>query len=87
MWEKPENKEQVIAQFKEPKTNNCQLTAYEATQSYSDGYKSNFTNNKQNPEGTFVFQADTTEFDANASVNSNREIEGTSDLTVNAVAS
>ena len=77
------NKERVIAQFKEPITNNHQLTAYEA-RSYSDGYESDFTANTQISEGTFVFQADT-EFDTSASVNSNGEIEGNppSELTVN----
>ena len=61
---------------------NHQLTAYEAW-SYSDGYKSDFTANTKNSEGTSVFEADT-EFDANTSVNSNEEIEGNlpSDLTV-----
>ena len=69
-------------------TNNkeSQLTAYKA-QSYSDGYESDLTANTQNLEATFAFQADTTEFNANIGVNSNGEIEGTSDLTVNATAS
>ena len=49
------NKEQVIAQFKEPITKNCQLTAYKANWSY--GYDSDFTANTQNSEGTFVFGA------------------------------
>ena len=43
--ENPENKEQVIAQFKEPLTKNRQLTAYKATRSYSDGYDSDFSAN------------------------------------------
>ena len=87
--EKEENKERVIAQFKEPITKNCQLNTYEATQSYSGGYESDFTANTQNSEGIFAFQAET-EFDTSASVNSNGEIEGippSSELTVNAAAS
>ena len=49
------NKDRVIAQFKEPITKNCQLTAYEA-RSYSDGYESDFTTNTQNSEGTFCWK-------------------------------
>ena len=73
--EKEGNKERVIVQFKKSITKNRQLNAYEATQSYSDGYQSDFTTNTQNSEVTFAFQAET-EFDTSASVNSNREIEG-----------
>ena len=50
-----DNKECVIAQFKEPVTKNHQLTAYEAT--CSDGYDSDFTAKTQNSEGTYVFHA------------------------------
>ena len=86
--EDDKNKERIIAQFKTPITQNRQLTAYEATRSYSDGLESDFTVNTHNSECTYVFQADT-EFDTSASVNSNGEIEGNqpSELTVNATAS
>ena len=65
------------------------MTAYEAIGSYSYGYKPDFAANTHNSENTYVFQADTTEFDTNASVNSNGEIESNppSELTVNAAAS
>ena len=81
--EQDKNKERVIAQFKEPITKNRQLTAYQSNSYSHDDYESDFTANTQNSEGTFVFQADT-EFNANTNVNSNRQIEGTNDLTVNA---
>ena len=48
-----DNKEKIIAQFKEPVTKNRQLTAYEANR--NDGYDSDFTANTQNLEGTYVF--------------------------------
>ena len=71
-----DNKEQIIAQFKELVTKNRQLTAYEATQ--SNGYDSDFTADTQNSEGTFVFHAlqAETEFNTSASLNSNGELEG-----------
>ena len=90
--ELPENKDQVIAQFKEPLTKNRQLTAYEATR--SDRYDSDFTANTQKSEGTYVFHAlqARTEFNTTASVNSNGELEGISScelsgLIVNTAAS
>ena len=71
-----ENKEKIIAQFKEPVTKNRQLTAYEANR--NDGYDSDFTANTQNSEGTFAFHAYNAkiEFDTSASVNSDGELEG-----------
>ena len=71
-----DNKEKIIAQFKEPVTKNRQLTAYEANR--NDGYDSDFTANTQNSEETFVFTAYNaeTEFDTSASVNSDGELEG-----------
>ena len=86
------NKKRVIAQFKEPVTKNCQLTAYEASR--SDRYDSDFTANTQNLEGKYVFHAlqAETEFHTSASFNSNRELEAISTcepsgLIVNAAAS
>ena len=84
--EDDKNKEQVIAQFKVLITKNRQLTAYKA-RSYSNGYELDFTANTQNSEAIFVFQVDSTEFNTNVDVNSNGEIEGTSDLTVNTAVS
>ena len=87
-----DNKERIVAQFKEPVTKNRRLTAYEATR--SDGYDSDFTANTQNSEGTFVFHAlqAETEFDTSGSLNSNGELEGIapcepSGLIVNAAIS
>lgn len=52
-----------------------------------DGYKLDYTANINNSEGTHYFVVADTEYDANDSINSNGEIEGTaSDLTVNAAA-
>ena len=78
----------MIAQFKDPLTKSRPLSSYQSiVQDGRDGYDSDFTANTQNSDGTFVFIADT-EFNANASVNSNGEMEGTpSELTVNAAAS
>ena len=76
----------MIAQFKVPVTKNRQLTAYEAEIQYEDGgYESEITANTHNSEHTYVFNAET-EFDTNASVNSNGEIEGNppNELTVKA---
>ena len=51
-----------------------------------NGYNSDYTVNINNIGGTFVFIVDT-EFDTGTSVNTNREIEGTtSDLSVIAAA-
>ena len=70
------NKERIIAQFREQVTKNRQLTAYEANR--NDGYNLDFSANTQNSERTFVFQAvqAETEFDTSASLNSNGELEG-----------
>ena len=89
LWarEQDKNKEHVIAQFKETITTNRKLFSYQSIVTDSwDNHDSNLTANTQNSEGIFVFQANT-EFNANASVNSNGEIRGTSNLIVNAVAS
>ena len=70
--EKEENKERVIAQFNIPITKSRQSTVYEGTRTYFNGYDFDYTTNTQNSEGTFAFNAET-EFDTNASVNSNGE--------------
>ena len=79
------NEELLSAQFKDPPIKNSELSTYQGI--VHDGYDSDFTTNTHNSEGTFVFIADT-EFNANASVNSNGEMEGTpSEFTINAAAS
>ena len=55
-----------------------------------DGYKLDYTANTNNSEGTHYFVVADTEYDANDSINSNGEIEGTSnddELTVHTAAS
>ena len=84
MREKNEIKQQVIVHLKDPPTNDHQLFSYQSN--VHDGYDSDFTANTYNLEGTFIFLAET-EYYTNASINSNGEIEGTSDLTVNATTS
>ena len=90
-----DNKEMVIAQFVAesksivPVTKNRNLhTVYLTESNDDDGYKSDFTANTQNSEGTFQFDVNSTVFDATADANSNGEIlEGSQyDLNVNATA-
>ena len=63
-------------------------TVYAVDINDEEGYKSNFTVNTQNLEGTYRFNVNYTVFDATADANSNVEIlEGSQyDLNVNAVA-
>ena len=80
----------MIAQFKHPPTKSHQLSSYCGESYVQDGYELDYTANTKNTEGTFVSVAGRdTEFDANASIDSNGEIEATlqSELTFNAAVS